>query len=241
VDILAMEPSTIKDDAVGPITIHCELLCESSNDALEIYQQLDNDVQSWNTAYPASEDKVNVYSIQNASSNIPLFGFKTRVGLSANALFEFITSLEGYIFLDPLSDPADFNQPILGPFMLSKNDAKSKMQIEYAAMNLLIRDFLVLNVHDYSKRQFFSTSVRYSGRPGSSGFNGDPIEKSGSRTRVTNLSAYTVTPINESECLFQVYQFTALNGWFPPAMSSFGTKNYVKQLLERVQETFPIN
>lgn len=220
------------------LQLNCEWSVESSKDALHYATQLNLDVDLW-YQHDIQYDVVHEFDVTVDPKN-PIMGFKTKLGISADDFFDFLTSVDGYMFLDPMSNPSHFDHPIFGPFQ-QHDDGKSKIQVEYAVMNKLHRDFVVLNVHDYERRRFLCGSVLHSLRPGSSGFNGDPVRASTwGRSRVTNLSAFEVLPVGDNQCVFRAYQWCALNGWFPSEISAVGNSRYMKQLLQRANERFPV-
>lgn len=67
--------------------------------------------------------------------------------MGAEDLYQQIIAKEGYALLDPLSDPDDFDKPILGPFDLGSdgapgdgvstgNEASRIVQLEYAVLKV---------------------------------------------------------------------------------------------------------
>lgn len=169
-------------------------------------------------------------------------------GQTADEFYEYIMTQEGYTFIDPDADPADFNKPIREPW---KTD-DARLQLEYAKMDLVpyllsVRDYIVLDCHVTSDRTFYCSTIQTNlvDIPGSSAYD-DPAGKetpsTEGRVRMLFWSFYRVVPVEDKPyaCKLQVAQYVDLGGWVIPSLCNPVMGEYYKLLSKRAQKQFPV-
>jgi len=172
---------------------------------------------------------------------------QTRIKLGKNArdFFRFLTTKEGYCFLDPDANPDDFNKPIAGPFGWTGNGYDSKIQAEYAQLDLKLpfvtkRDYVVMNAHDFSRRRWYCKSIQMPSKyPGCTSYSKDGAKMSGDKIRMAYCVAYSVEDGETREtCYLRVIQWCDMGGKMSFANDG-GNKKYLETFIKRAGEKFP--
>jgi hypothetical protein len=140
-------------------------------------------------------------------------------GYSADDVFRFLTSVEGFVVIDPFSDPDDFSKYV-ERYPGWREGPNAKLEVADAALHLpppmSERRFVVLNAMDPTSRIFVSKSVLHKDRPGASVFfdkDDDefpkPSEDGGRVVRVINSFAVQVHPLENGRLSVQMINFIA--------------------------------
>jgi hypothetical protein len=142
---------------------------------------------------------------------------------SADEVFAFLTSIEGFLVIDPFSDPDDFSKYVErypgwreGP----NASVNAKLEVADAALHLpppmSERRFVVLNAMDPTSRIFVSKSVLHKDRPGASVFFdkdddefSEHSEDGGRMVRVINTFAVQIHPLESGRLSVQMINFIA--------------------------------
>lgn len=172
-----------------------------------------------------------------------LFRVDLPLGRSAEDLYQFLISKEGYLLLDPDSDPNDFDQPLRPPIM---QGSTRKIQLEYAHLPMpgiaSDRDHVLVNVHDHPSRTFLSLTVNAPDLVrGLCGY-GRAFPQKGpeGRIRMALFAAYRVTPLTHTTCMLTAMHWIDFLGWVPGTLSDIISAGYFRDFLERFQQAFPL-
>ena len=185
------------------------------------------------------------------ASKSNLFRMRLRLyGKTPEEMYDFLSSKEGYKFLDPDANEEDFDQALLGPFdwARSSSGAKGRTQVEYAALDLPFpmknRDYIILNSFDAESKTFLSAScsspqlmkgaspIDLPGQKARTSKNG--------RIRLTFMGAYRAEVDREEPngCYLHVAQYADINGWVPSSMGNFAMKAWFPAFAKRALERF---
>lgn len=188
--------------------------------------------------------------INNNKKAPPVLSISIRLGVNADEFFKFLTTtVEGYKYLDPDSDPSHFNVPISGPFSLPGHSL-SKAQAEYTTLKIplcTMRDYVVMNAHDFSRRRWYCKSIllddKYTGHTGYTG-TGPVASHPGGCVRMGYISCYWVQDLPEDvdgkSCLLRVFQWIDMGGWLS-SISAGANTSYFKPFIQRSLEKYPID
>eukprot|EP01039_Chlorochromonas_danica_P000094 gene94-101_t len=130
---------------------------------------------------------------------LPVLRATITFNASADELFEFLTSVEGFRVIDPLSDPTSLDHVI------------KKWDWEYGRLELArttfgLDDFLVLNWVNPTSRLFCSKSVLHESHPGGSRASSAALRPA-QGNRAVNTFALKVTPISDHSSSIQIINF----------------------------------
>eukprot|EP00746_Dinoflagellata_sp_MGD_P143826 gnl/MRDRNA2_/MRDRNA2_76611_c0_seq1.p1 gnl/MRDRNA2_/MRDRNA2_76611_c0~~gnl/MRDRNA2_/MRDRNA2_76611_c0_seq1.p1 ORF type:complete len:283 (+),score=41.89 gnl/MRDRNA2_/MRDRNA2_76611_c0_seq1:81-929(+) len=191
--------------------------------------------------------EVTVNGVKKSGS---LMQTRIKIGKNATKFFKFLTTEEGYCFLDPDADPSDFNKPVLGPYQWqSTGDQNSKIQVEYAQLDMKLpfvtkRDYVVMNAHDFSRRRWYCKSIQMPSKyPGCTSYykvaDGKGAVLSDGKIRMAYSVAYAVEDGETDEtCYLRVVQWLDMQGKMGWANAG-ANKKYMGLFIERAHDKFP--
>jgi hypothetical protein len=236
------------DDETSALAFADELLADATT------YFLDNTMIEWTTGAPVNGVEIQTASVQGDSPMLksgPKVQLQRAVipvgGISADQLYGFLISKEGYTFLDPDANSDDFNRPLLGPFEWNTSkDATGKAQVEYASLPLpypvSTRDYIILNAFDGASKTFLSTSCYSSQlKSGESPYEDDSttaVASADGKIRMAFSGVYTVSE-KDGQLLLEVAQYVDMNGWIPSVFSNFANTAWFKAFILRAQTKFP--
>mmetsp|Transcript_2400 Transcript_2400/g.4251 ORF Transcript_2400/g.4251 Transcript_2400/m.4251 type:complete len:253 (-) Transcript_2400:66-824(-) len=173
-----------------------------------------------------------------AQVSIPIIGY------SKDTFFRFLTSIAGYKFLDPDSDPNDFGEAIEGPFEWPKSGHEtSKVQAEYALLKMPYcvssRDYVVMNAHDHKNLRWYCKSIQLPSRLGQTSYcqnNQEGAIPSGAFVRMACAVYYFIDADenSNSDCVLRVMQWIDMQGWMG-GINKGANLSYFKGLQMRAQ------
>ena len=163
------------------------------------------------------------------------------LGINKENFFEFLTSHDGYQFLDPDADPDDFGKPITEKYNWTNTGSNlSKVQAEYANLKfpccIPSRDYIVMNAHDFSNHRWFCKSIHLPDRLGQTSYrNDDGAIRSGSCVRMAYAVYYYIEEDTNTDnsCILRVIQWIDMQGWL--TFNKIANNDYIKKLQERAK------
>jgi len=158
-----------------------------------------------------------------------LFRGRCTVPFPAKPLYDFLVTPEGYIAIDPLSSPEDYDNAVEKFSWPDRPGAK--LQIEFFEMKfprilgfgLRDREGLVLNVHDPVEMAFLSKTVLHSSLPGGSRYqDSQPVDRGRRKRcrRAATSSSIQVLPLNKTHSILRNLLFWDFCGGLPPKVSN---------------------
>lgn len=135
---------------------------------------------------------------------VPISRASAIVNASADSLFKFLTSPQGYQVIDPLSDPATFDQHL-------ERFPWANGRLEVAESHFSSNSFVVLNAIDDAKRIFCSKSILRSDRPGGSIASSEPNNQAPGTLRGINTFALKILPITPQQSRILLVNVIASN------------------------------
>ena len=224
-------------------------------EARQIWQSPSTD---WHTA---SVGPVRVESIRidlgpfNRSGVLLTRAVTSLANASAGELYALLTSPEGFAIIDPMSDPADFSEYLVGipfrntdgaiPFRNTFSEYLRKyrwggrrLELAEAKVEAVpglsrAREFCVLNAFNGRARTFVSKSVQHNAMPGSSPYadGGDPPV---GRVRALNTFALRTTPLPGGMARLELINYADLLG-APSLMNWINVKAFLPGLVDRLR------
>ena len=243
-----MDERYLVDDETSALAFADELLANATS-------YFSNEpIIGWTLGALVNEVEIQTASVQGDSQmlkngpNIQLMRAVIPVGgISANQLYDFLISREGYVFLDPDANPDNFNEPFVGPFEWNTSkDTAGKVQVEYASMKLpwplSTRDYIILNAFDGASKTFLSASC-YSSQlnSGKSPYDDDSttaVASANGEIRMAMSGVYAVSE-KDGRVVLEVAQFVDMNGWTPSVFNNFANAAWFKTFIPRAQTKFP--
>lgn len=169
---------------------------------------------------------------------------RCTVPFPAKALYDFLVTPEGYVAIDPLSSPEDYDKAV-EKFSWPERPG-AKLQIEFFEMKfprilglfgLRNREGLVLNIHDPKEMAFLSKTVTHSAVPGGSRYQDNQPVDIGSRKkcrRAATSSSIQVVPVNKTHSILRNLLFWDFCGGFSPSISNKAMEASFERKFQRI-------
>jgi len=157
------------------------------------------------------------------------------IDMDADKLFTFFISPEGYGLIDPDSRPEEQAKYLQRFEGFKQNIPGAKLEVANSFLQLPIvmkketkdREYVILNMHDPSRRLFTSNSMLHTSRPGGSSFQ-NIVPESKETTRILNTFALHCVPTGPNKCRVSTTSWTdvatgnakledrLIQGWWAP-------------------------
>lgn len=162
---------------------------------------------------------------------------KATLNISADTLFEYMTSPEGYAIIDPVSDPNDHKKE---PLEVYEWEEGARLEAALATTELKVlppSDFVVLNAINPKVRIFASKSILHDSMPGGSKYSGKKL-KEGLNERAINTFVIKVIPNGEKKCDVLCINYADMCGNTSASMNNFiNCKVFFPPLYKRMKDS----
>ena len=170
-----------------------------------------------------------------APSGVLLTRSTGMVGMPAQALFDHLTSPEGYAVIDPMSDPRDHLAP-----PAERYSWKPGCRLEAASSRARIpfmreREFVVLNVIDPANRLFVSKSILHAAIPGGSRYSQEASRKNGA-IRALNTFGIEAEIVDPGHSRVRCVNYADLAGIIPAGPLNLVNTRFFLQAFHRRME-----
>jgi hypothetical protein len=159
-----------------------------------------------------------------------------EIEASAQETFAMLVSPGGYAVIDPNSDPADHERPLLETYDWREGSRLEAAMTTTKRPLMPAREFVVLNAIDPAARIFASKSIIHDACPGASAFSNEPPTPGG-KVRALNTFATKVETISDHRCRVLCISYVDMAGGTPALISNrIHTKFFFQPLYKRIAE-----